>query len=233
MNGMTCKEFDQVVHGFVRMEVLDVTLREAALDHAARCPNCAERLAEANALAEASESVCKSLREQQTPPGVETVVLAAFRNHHRRAAWRRTFEWAAIGAVAAMVLVFLWTVAGPSRGQSSPTPRKDVSSHSSGPLDAKGFASSPSAEIIPVAETEEVNAATGETLATEDFVPLPFADEIGPEDLGIVVRVQLTRASLAELGYPVTYTPDLDEDLISADVLVGEDGWPRAVRVVQ
>jgi hypothetical protein len=71
----------------------------------------------------------------------------------------------------------------------------------------------------------------GENLAGEDFVPLPFADEIGPEDLGMVVRVQLTRASLTELGYPVTDTPD--DDLISADVLVGEDGWPRAVRVVQ
>ena len=80
-------------------------------------------------------------------------------------------------------------------------------------------------------ETEEANAVIGENLAGEDFVPLPFADEIGPQDLGMVVRVQLTRASLTELGYPVTDTPD--DDLISADVLVGEDGWPRAVRLVQ
>jgi hypothetical protein len=76
-------------------------------------------------------------------------------------------------------------------------------------------------------------AATGETLVTKDFVPLPDADQIGPDDLGVVVRVQLTRSSLAELGYPVVDTPDPDEDLISADVLVGEDGWPRAVRLVQ
>jgi hypothetical protein len=233
MNVMTCREFDEVVHGFVRMEVLDVTLREAALDHAARCSACAERLAEATALAEASESAGKSLREQQTPPGVEATVLAAFRSHHRRAAWRRTFEWAAIGVAAAMVLVYLWAAAGPWKGQSSPAPRKDVSSHSSGPLDAQGPASSQPAEVVPAAETEEVNAGTGETLATEDFVPLPYADAIGPEDLGIVVRVQLTRASLAELGYPVTEAPDPDEDLISADILVGEDGWPRGVRVVQ
>ena len=32
MNGsMTCREFDDVVHAFVRMELLDLTLREAAL----------------------------------------------------------------------------------------------------------------------------------------------------------------------------------------------------------
>ena len=64
-----------------------------------------------------------------------------------------------------------------------------------------------------------------------EFVPVPFTDAIGPEDPGMVVRVQLTRASLAELGYPVAEAPD--EDLIRADVLVGEDGWPRGVRLVQ
>ena len=34
MSEMTCREFDQVVHGFVRMELLDMNLREAALEHA-------------------------------------------------------------------------------------------------------------------------------------------------------------------------------------------------------
>jgi hypothetical protein len=233
MNSMTCREFDEVVHGFVRVELLDVTLREDALDHAARCGNCAERMSEAAILADASEMAHRNLREQQAPARVETAVLAAFRNQHRRASWRRTFEWAAIGAAAAVVLVFLWTVADPSKGQSSPTPRKDVSSRSTGPLDAQVFTSSQAADILPVAETEEVSAATGENLPTDDFVTLPYADAIGPDDLGIVVRVQLTRASLAELGYPVADAPDPDEDLISADVLVGEDGWPRAVRLVQ
>jgi hypothetical protein len=231
MNGMTCREFDEVVHAFVRMELLDVALREEAVDHAARCGNCAERMAEAGALAEATETAGKSLRELQAPPSVETAVMAAFRTHHRHAAWRRRFEWAAMGAAAALVLFFLWTTTGPSKGQSSPSPRKDVSSQSNEPLDAQATVPSQPDEIVPTAETEEANAVIGENLAGEDFVPLPFADEIGPEDLGMVVRVQLTRASLTELGYPVTDTPD--DDLISADVLVGEDGWPRAVRLVQ
>jgi len=60
-----------------------------------------------------------------------------------------------------------------------------------------------------------------------------FADAIGPQDLGMIVRVQLTRASLTELGYPVADSLNTDEDLISAEVLVGEDGWPRAVKVIQ
>jgi hypothetical protein len=81
----------------------------------------------------------------------------------------------------------------------------------------------------------DVQIADASTLATtyaaSDFVPVTFAEGISPEDPGMIVRVQLTRASLAELGYPLADAPD--EDLIPADVLVGEDGWPRAVRLVQ
>jgi hypothetical protein len=64
-----------------------------------------------------------------------------------------------------------------------------------------------------------------------DFVPVPYTGAIVADDPGMVVRVQLTRASLAQLGYPVAETPD--EDLILADVLVGEDGWPRGVKLIQ
>jgi len=60
---------------------------------------------------------------------------------------------------------------------------------------------------------------------------VPFSGSIAAEDSGMVVRVQLTRASLAQLGYPVADAPD--DDLISADVLVDEDGWPRGVKLVQ
>src|ERR1700731_5375612 len=65
MSEMTCREFDEVVHGFVRMELLDVNVREAALEHASRCELCSERMADAAALAEASEMMAKSARGDQ------------------------------------------------------------------------------------------------------------------------------------------------------------------------
>ena len=77
---------------------------------------------------------------------------------------------------------------------------------------------------------EMADAAAGETDSVGDFVPVPFAEAMGPEDIGLIVRVQLTSASLAQLGYTVAATPD--EELIRADVLVSEDGRPRAVRLV-
>ena len=74
-------------------------------------------------------------------------------------------------------------------------------------------------------------AAAGATYAASDFVPVPFTGAIAADDPGMVVRVELTRSSLAQLGYPVAEAPD--DDLIQADVLVGEDGWPRGVKLVQ
>ncbi|HEV7967342.1 MAG TPA: hypothetical protein VGP19_07225 [Candidatus Acidoferrales bacterium] len=234
MKEMTCREFDEVVHGFVRMELLDVNVRESALDHAAHCELCAERMADAATLADASEIMGKRSRQAETPPQMEASLLAAYRNYHRRASFRRTLEWVSVGAAAAVLLVFLWTVNGRSKGTLSPSPRKDVSSQSGMPLDAKTAATSKQDEAAAAAVVEHAvatNAPAAETYAASDFVPVPFTGAITPDDPGMIVRVQLTRSSLAQLGYPVAETPD--EDLILADVLVGEDGWPRGVKLIQ
>jgi hypothetical protein len=232
MTEMTCRDFDEVVHGFVRMELLDVSVREAALEHAAHCELCSERMADAAALAEASEMMGKGAREEQSPARLEKWLLAAYRNHHRRVTWRRTLEWASLGAAAAVLLIFLWTVSGRSKVQTSPAPRKDVSSQSGMPLDAKTTIRPKLQDDAAAGESPvPVEGVAGEAYAASDFVPVPFTGAITPEDPGMIVRVQLTRASLAQLGYPVAETPD--EDLILADVLVGEDGWPRGVKLIQ
>ncbi len=236
MKGMTCREFDEVVHGFVRMELLDVDVREAALEHAAHCVLCSERMADAAALAEASEMMGQSARGLQAPPRMEASLLAAFRDHRRHASWRRSLEWASVGAAAAALLVFLWTGSGRSKSPSSPVPKKDISSQSRMPLEAKTPATSKQDEAVPpadagVADVVVADAPAPETYAASDFVPVPFTGAITADDPGMIVRVQLTRSSLAQLGYPVAETPD--EDLILADVLMGEDGWPRGVKLIQ
>ena len=233
MKEMTCSGFDEVVHGFVHMELLDVAVREAALEHAAHCALCSERMADATALAEASDAMGKNARGEQTPFYVEPALLAAFRTHHRRASWRRTLEWASVGAAAAVLLLFLWSGNGKQKMQSAPGPRNDASSRSTVPLQAAvseplKLDSAPATTAAKVASTDN---SKNETYLASDFVPVPYSGAIVADDPGMVVRVQLTRASLAQLGYPVAETPD--EDLILADVLVGEDGWPRGVKLIQ
>ena len=234
---MTCREFDEIVHGFVRMELLDVNLREAALEHAAHCELCSQRMADASALAEISEMVGKEALAEQTPPRVEAALMTAFRNHRRRATWRRTLEWAGVGAAAAVLLIFLWTTRGHSSRPQPPTPtptptqKNDASSQSRMPLDARAPEASKQDPVVPKQDPVGLDTSTAEPYVASDFVPVPFTGAISSDDPGMVVRVQLTRSSLAQLGYPVAETPD--EDLIFADVLVGEDGWPRGVKLIQ
>jgi hypothetical protein len=228
---MTCREFDEIVHEFVRMELLDVSVREAALQHAEHCEPCSQRMADATALADASEMIGQSSRGAQTPARVETSLLAAFQKHHRRASWRRTLEWASVGAAAAVLLVFLWTVSGRPRGQSPSVPKKDVSSQSGMPLDAQAHATSKEDAANQAPDAAVADSSLSETYVASDFVPVPFTGAISADDPGMIVRVQLTPASLAQLGYPVAETPD--QELVLADVLVGEDGWPRGVKLIQ
>jgi hypothetical protein len=231
MTEMTCRQFDEVVHGFVRMELLDVRVREAVLEHAARCKLCAQRMADATALAEASELLGRSSILEQTPQSVESALRAEFRNHHRRKSWRRTVEWLSVGAAAAILIIFLWTVKGRSKGSSSLTAEK-VGSAQSAARSGDGVMVPPTKEDeSAVADSALSSTAETGTYAASDFVPVPFTSAITADDPGMVVRVQLTRASLAQLGYPVAEAPD--EDLILADVLVGEDGWPRGVKLIQ
>jgi hypothetical protein len=228
---ITCKEFDEVVHGFVRMELLDVNVREAVLEHAAQCDACSQRLAEAAALAEDAELLGQSAREQQTPPAVEAALLRAFRSQHQSVSWRRAVEWASIGAAAAVLLVFLWLAAGGPKKQFSPAQEKDSGSPAGVPLDARVDAVTKQGDVTPVAAPVRASASVAGTYVASDFVPVPFTGGITADDPGMIVRVQLTRASLAQLGYPVAETPD--EDLIPADILVGEDGWPRGVKLIR
>jgi hypothetical protein len=232
MSEIACRKFDQVVHGLVRMELLDVNAREAALEHASRCASCAERMAEAMALAEASEFAGKAVQDMQTPPRVEAALVAAFRTHHRRAAWRRTLEWSAVGAAAAVLLAFVWISGGRSNGQPpAASPGKSITSRSDAPVDAQNLAVPKKEQPAQQSDKELAATSARETYRASDFVPVPLTGGFSPDDPGMIVRVQLTRESLAQLGYPIANTPD--EDLIRADVLVGEDGWPRGVKLVR
>jgi hypothetical protein len=63
------------------------------------------------------------------------------------------------------------------------------------------------------------------------FVPLPYAESDVPLEEAVIVRVELQRSQLGRLGIPVS-APAID-GRVSADLLVGQDGVTRAVRLVQ
>lgn len=59
---------------------------------------------------------------------------------------------------------------------------------------------------------------------------LPAADRLPRFESGLIVRVELPVSSLPAYGLPIA--PDAGRRPVTADVLVGQDGQPRAIRLV-
>jgi hypothetical protein len=88
--------------------------------------------------------------------------------------------------------------------------------------------------IGPSASTRTVSPADAATVADETaagFYPLPDADALPPVESALVVRVQMPMASLELIGFPINQ--DRATERVEAEVLLGQDGLARGVRLVE
>ena len=74
-------------------------------------------------------------------------------------------------------------------------------------------------EISPKAATEETKT---------DFIALSYAANT---DSGQIVRVKVPRSMMVSLG--VTTNTEKSSELVTAEVILGDDGAARAIRFVQ
>jgi len=225
---MTCAEFDTIVHDVARPDALDKPAAVIAKFHAQTCERCAARLAQAQVLASALEAVAQDSADLGAPAHLDPALVSAFREHrrslerkqHRQRRTRlRWLEWSALAAAAAVLLAIgAWNFSRPRISGTKTNPNAVVTSSENPSADG----AAPQTESVETATVEDPNS---------DFVPLPYGESLSADDSGLVVRVSMTRSALGSLGYPV------DEihaaDVVQADLLVGEDGLPRAVRLVQ
>jgi hypothetical protein len=225
---MNCGDFEKVVHELARDDARE-KLGDAATVmgrfHAETCEPCAGRLAAARALAQVLKETAEAEVDLEAPAGLEAQMMTAFREHHRSAARAKSrerrlrtrwAEWTVFAAAAiALVTIGVWSF---SRWHVGGT--KNPSTNVSGAKNA-----GPGVAGQPEGGMEAVEGFGS------DFVPVPYGESMSADDAGLVVRVSMTRSALGSLGYPVDEMHG--EEMIQADLLVGEDGLPRAVRVVQ
>jgi len=153
------------------------------------------------------------------PPRVEEFLMAAFRHRVRRRRWA---FWSSAGAglIAAGLTVFALMSGRSAKvvppAQTAAVVETDDASAIAGASDA----SAPMASDA-VVRTDEVSAS---------FYPLPEAEGLPPADDVMVVRVQLTAGSLELMGLPLNET---GSDPVQADLLLGQDGLARGVRIVE
>lgn len=232
---MKCREFAGVVHELARREQLDPALAAIARAHAEACPHCGCQLAEAERLAAIVQTASAESRRLAAPPRIEQELLGAFRREHaprsnmrapRRFGWRVAFGWAGAAAVLALLTFTLLHRAPDHR--SSPVVRASAEATATSAPAPRQAAPARNSVTAPA---RAVTAQSSETVLASDFVPVPYSGGFAPGDSAVIVRVQVPRTALAELGYPVDETQG--SGMVQADLLVGEDGWPHAVRIVR
>jgi hypothetical protein len=78
--------------------------------------------------------------------------------------------------------------------------------------------------------TQPATVAAGAAASEQPFIPIPYVAPLGPYERGEVVRMALPVAALLSAGLRVE-TAD-PSGFAEADIIVGQDGSPRAVRLI-
>lgn len=154
-------------------------------------------------------------RLESAPVSVELVL----RRELRARRWRRRMAWAARLAAAAALAVFFWPRTAPE------PPAVDLA-----PVVAR--AEEPLVPATDTAQPEKrvVTRARPKGPAPQPFVAVGAWQAVEPIERARIVRAEVPRATLVNFGMPVT--PGRLTEPTPVELLLGEDGTVRAIRLV-
>jgi hypothetical protein len=249
-----------VAESFTPSQLTLIRTEDQAISaHASECASCGRWLESQTLLGSAMQALRASTAELEAGPGVEQSVLRAFRDveftaqrsvepeRAAPAAWQlsRIFEYGAYAAVAAALImaVFLGSrllhdrqaqqhqaqaqnkVAPPT---SSPTTTTAVV-NSMGPQLESSVVTKGAKARITGARTQVSSRGSVRTNATasdtDDYVALMLCDPLICSGDEQVVRMELPAAAAS--------TDGSSSQPVLADVVIGEDGLVRAMRIVR
>ncbi|MGA2196348.1 MAG: hypothetical protein ABSH40_13865 [Bryobacteraceae bacterium] len=207
-------------------------LREGGLEasagsgHLAECAACAARWNRQQALEAGLRLVSAGMRGEEAPPRVEAGLVAAFRaqagfkrRQASRQSWRSYSWWPPVltWASAAATVVLAMVLMHGSRPVPAPI----------APMSAPNRIAPAAVESADVAADRVDEDSYG---ADSDFIPVPNAARIEPNEDVHLVRVEATRSAMMALG--IVVGAENASDTVVADVVLGSDGMARAVRLV-
>jgi hypothetical protein len=227
---MNCKDFESMIHELVSRRVADKTKQLEALEHAGHCLWCALRLDEESKLTQSLQAFAGTLRAQRAPVRVEEELLQAFRERAKRATgprfglagkrlWHRLSWGLAFAATlaTAWIVILQWPRLHP--GSSAPSPQAaNNQPHLGG-------------QVAPLERPESAALDESAGEVTTDFISLGTCDDSTCMDEATLVRVTLPAEALLAFGVAMDndYAP---EGLVQADVALGSEGVPFAIRFV-
>ena len=252
---MICREFTRKVEELALSE-LGGTVDSQLLAHERECSDCADWLQQRHALAGALQVLRNSAADAEAPTSVEHNVLRTFRhsvvntipaeaNPLRRAftfRLRRFFELGAYAAAAAALVISLalgvWYL-----------PHRQTNAGDNSAQQNTNTTAEPNKVIVPQETTAQVATPQG-TRHVAEAHPVATAASVTTNQESAFVPV-LTRVQQAQGYTPMMLCDPLscsgDEQVVRmelpasdgsqesqmADVIIGDDGLVRAIRIVQ
>jgi hypothetical protein len=260
---MNCREFEDIVDDLDRAKMIDAASRAAGTAHAEICERCASRLGNERALSAGLKSLAVIDEGKAAPASVEAALLEAFRaqasNPPARRLPIRPRSWPrwALAAAAAILIAFGFIVYRAIRNEpqkpndliteKTPTPqpsieRKEQVVKENGETKPRRGSRAPRhrggdrPRLVKPIIVDSATSYAKDSEYTTDFFPLSYSDNQKPIDSGEalrvqVIRVEMPRPALIAFGLPVNV--ERVDELVKADLLVGEDGLARAIRFVR
>jgi hypothetical protein len=259
---MTCREFIEAAESLNPLQLrLMETSNEPMSAHGRECAGCGKWLESQKFLGSALQALRTDTAQREASPKVELALLEAFRTQgfepvatvapHRAApaVWKlsRFFEVGAYAAVAAALIVGIFLGARMWRDRQVPTKQVQAQEMPARPVISAATIADhdKSSERLPnrVAQksatstaiksatapamrpqtTEEQTAST--TVDRQGFVALMFCDPLICSGDEQVIRMELP-------GNTSASAEGIDNQPVIADVVVGDDGLVRAMRIV-
>ena len=263
MQIVNCPEFEEIIRDLSRSEAQQPSdgarmnvISAGGAAHARACRPCAARLAEERHLNAALSALSHADLHLNPSAHVESNLRAAFRQKYAgRRPWRTAFWLGPIyaGGVAVLAVFFivnharqtpatppvLAQISGPASGSASGLSAGTVSRPTAGNVQPSGNltpatpddANPRVANSAPAAATSSAPAQSAES-AADSFILLPYSDGLSPAESAAVVRVTLSESALSSWGLSAPADAISDNGAL-ADLVVGEDGTPRAVHFVR
>jgi hypothetical protein len=234
---MECQECDNLIHDFMDAEVANEEERARAFEHIRRCARCEARFFSVRSLKRALRTLAETTDAEQSAAQLEPVLRTVFQQQKGLGhSSRPVASWLVIGMAAALLLsigvVSRQLIFAPERRPTilaTPVQPGNVSK----------------AQIEPAATLAQVTRKHGKSRPCvpaqrrdgEEFVTgfyaLPYAENSDHIMSGEVVRVKLRGSALPGIGFPMALNGDTTSEQVTADLIVGENGLPLAIRFVR
>ena len=255
---MTCHDLRDALIDHARGVLPGSGSRAAIESHLEHCHACATEHARQRALSQGLRAVARASASEAAPPALEGRLMAAFamqkaeRQPIAPLEAGRSSRWLAVAASIAVVGGLSYAVVNRAVPEQSEIPAKpqatEVRLKPDATTESAGVRLKPDAtvESAGVMKLEATNA--GRTSRNrggrrpagtstprpgtrlDEFVALPGAIGLPTFESGRIVRVDLPVSSLP--AYGLELVPDAARSEVQADVLVGQDGQARAIRLV-